>query len=519
MNNFNFKLINNNYHHIVIIIFSLLISLYYGYRGVFPIDSFLIFDAGYKIQNKFYPFKDYWSITGPLLDYIQFLLFEIFGLSWFSYTLHAAIINCLLSITSFLFLLNIGLEKKISFLSTICIAILAYPSTGTPFVDHHATIFSLISMMFLILGLKNQKKIYWFLCSIFLVFSFFSKQIPSAYLGILFTLIVIIFYFKVKKNNNIFYFFYGGLIGVGLFFLLFFFQGVNINDIFVQYILYPQSIGSSRTQNFAFDINNVFFQFKFIYISISPLLISFLFILFYKKKEKNDKTNLLILFCLLLSFCIFLYTQIITKNQILIFFLIPFFLALSLFYILNLFGKKKLLFYLIIFVMIITTAKYHLRFNQSKKFMELVNADFTKAINAEILDKRLSGLKWISPQYIENPIYELNMLIHTKNIIKQDISNKIILSDYQILPAITKTSFFAPNKWFDSLSVPEVKDKYFILYKNFFIKKLKEQDIQTIYVVGIEKLDYLKKVLDSKDCFDVKKINEISLKLNIKNCY
>ena len=57
-------------------IFSLLITFYYGYIGILPIDSFLIYDAGYKVLNGFHPFKDYWSITGPILDYIQFFFFN-----------------------------------------------------------------------------------------------------------------------------------------------------------------------------------------------------------------------------------------------------------------------------------------------------------------------------------------------------------------------------------------------------------------------------------------------------------
>lgn len=519
MNNFNYKIVNDKYYYFVIIVFSLLISLYYGYRGVFPLDSFIIFDAGYKIQNKFYPFADYWSITGPFLDYIQFFFFKIFGLSWFSYVLHAAVINCLLSVISFFFFTNFGLEKKVSIFSSVCISILAYPSAGTPFMDHHAVIFSLISMMFLILGLINQKKIYWILSSVFLLFSFFSKQIPSAYLGILFTLIAVIFYFKIKKNNNFFYFIYGILITSSLFLLTFSLQGSKLNDILIQYVLYPQSIGSSRIENFQFDLNNIFFQFKFLYFSITPLLISLVIILFNKKKENGNISHILILSFLLLSFCIFIYTQMITKNQILIFFLIPFFLTLSIFYTNKLFCKKKLFFYLIIFVMILTTGKYHLRFNENKKFMELVNADFKKAINAEILDKKLKGLKWISPNYIENPIYELNMLIQVKNILIQDKTNKIIMSDYQILPAITQTKLFAPNKWFDPLSVPNITNKYFNSYKKFFLKKLKEKEIQTVYVVGKKKLDYFIRVIDDKNCFSLETINEISLKVNIIDCY
>ena len=60
----------------LIISIGCLINFYSGYRGVFPLDSFLIYEAGYKVLNNYHPFKDYWSITGPVLDYLQFLFFQ-----------------------------------------------------------------------------------------------------------------------------------------------------------------------------------------------------------------------------------------------------------------------------------------------------------------------------------------------------------------------------------------------------------------------------------------------------------
>ena len=139
-------------------IFSISVSIFYGYYGIFPIDSFLIFDSGYKVLNNIHPFKDYWSITGPILDYMQAVLFYFFDVNWFSYTLHAAIINCLLTTLIFYFLRKLGLKSNISVVFAACLALLAYPSTGTPFMDHHAVIFSLISIIFLILSIKNNKK-------------------------------------------------------------------------------------------------------------------------------------------------------------------------------------------------------------------------------------------------------------------------------------------------------------------------------------------------------------------------
>ena len=52
---------------IILAIFSIFINQYTANRGVFPIDSFLIFDSAYNIVNGYHPFKDYWLITGPFV--------------------------------------------------------------------------------------------------------------------------------------------------------------------------------------------------------------------------------------------------------------------------------------------------------------------------------------------------------------------------------------------------------------------------------------------------------------------
>ena len=70
----------NFFYLLILIIISFSFTCYSGYRGVYPIDSFIIFDSGYKVLNNIHPFKDYWSITGPLLDYLQSIFFNRYKL-------------------------------------------------------------------------------------------------------------------------------------------------------------------------------------------------------------------------------------------------------------------------------------------------------------------------------------------------------------------------------------------------------------------------------------------------------
>ena len=190
---------------------------------------------------------------------------------------------------------------------------------------------------------------------------------------------------------------------------------------------------------------------------------------------------------------------------------------MSHFYILKYFNKKYML-NIIILILIISTGKYHLRFNEHKKFMELEGADFKKAVDAGHLDKKLHRLKWITLDYKNNPVIELDLLKESIKILKADKDNKIIMTDYQIVPGLIKNTNYAPNKWFDMLSVPSKSNKYFDEYKSFFTSSLKKQKIKNIYLIGGGKLKFLLPMFEKKECLDFKRINTIFLKMGIEKC-
>ena len=73
-----FSIVKNHTNKIFIfllLLFSILINQHYGNLGVFPIDTFLHFDSGYRILKGDHPFKDYWTVTAPAVDYIQAFFF------------------------------------------------------------------------------------------------------------------------------------------------------------------------------------------------------------------------------------------------------------------------------------------------------------------------------------------------------------------------------------------------------------------------------------------------------------
>lgn len=499
---------------IFLVFFSFFVTVHYGHRGVFPIDSFIIFNGGYNILIDYHPFKDYWSITGPLLDYIQMVFFKLNGVNWLSYTYHAALINVLLSIFVYYFLNQFGLNKKFSFFYAIGTSLLAYTQTGTPFMDHHAFILCFISIYLLVLGVKSKRNIFWLLSSFFVVFSFLSKQIPSAYISIFFALIVTYFFFKKKHIQNILFFFIGGISAIFLFFVIILTNEIPIENFISQYILYPLTIGNDRSTSLNLDLKNTIFQFKYIHISLAPTILYF----FFEKDLKNIKKNNEILTTLVIttSTLIFIYCQLLTKNQVLIFFIIPTLIGISQVYINRLY-KKKYLNLFFIGVLILITYKYHIRFNEEKKFMELQNVNIENNIDAKYFDLRLKNLKWITPNYGENPKEELDLLIDSKNKILDSDKNFIVITDYQILPAFVDAQHISFNKWFDYLSSPSKENKFFEEYLNFSKKKLSKNNIDEVYL--IDKSERFITDLFSKNCFKKKKMNKILTKIDISKCY
>ena len=153
---------------IILFISSILFNQYYGNIGVQPIDSFFSFNSGYDVLNGYFPFKDYWTITGPFIDLVQAIFFKVFGVSWFSYVLHASIFNFIFTIFFFYTLRKFKLNINYCFLYSLFLSFLAYPSAGTPYVDHQSSYLSAMAVLSFILALKNESRIWWFILPIIL---------------------------------------------------------------------------------------------------------------------------------------------------------------------------------------------------------------------------------------------------------------------------------------------------------------------------------------------------------------
>ena len=132
---------------IYLFVISILINQFYANKGVFPMDSFIHFDPAYRILNGEFPLRDFWVAHGIFVDYLQSLFFLFLGVSWKSYVFHASLFNGFLTVVTYFIFRNFKLNKYYSLLYSFFFCVLAYPSSGTPFLDHHSAYLSLLGKL------------------------------------------------------------------------------------------------------------------------------------------------------------------------------------------------------------------------------------------------------------------------------------------------------------------------------------------------------------------------------------
>lgn len=494
-----------------LLIFGILINQYYGNQGAFPHDSFAHFETGYRIINGEHPFKDYWIISGPLVDYLQSLFFLFLGVNFQIYVFHASIFNGVLTVLVFLFFRQFKMDKIYCTIYAIFFSFLAYPSSGTPFVDHHSAFFSLLGVLSAILAINKGNHYFWILSPVFLICAFFSKQVPTFYVSIPLLLILITYFYKQKEIKPLVLSAASFTIFTLLILFFGFINGISFAYFLDQYISYPQSIGQSRFENLKnISIFGIIGNFKFILILKVTLAL-----IFFKKNLFNKKN--LYYFLIIFSFSLALiFHQILTRNQIFIFFLIP---LLGGFIHIYLLKEKKIYQYLVILFCIFATIKYHYRFNDGRKFHELINANLKLSINAEAIDKRLSGLQWITPQHMNDPAGEIKIILENKEILSSDDRKKMVLSNYPFLSVILEQNFFSPTRWhiFDGTDYPQIGNKFYSRYQEMFLNILRLNKIEVIYTIEPINEEVIFNYID-QNCFEEQKITKNLKRFLVKKC-
>jgi len=485
----------------ILVIFSVSVNQFYANQGLFPAESLPHYDISYRILKGDVPLVDYWAVSGLFIDYTQSLFLFFFGQSFQAYAFHASIFNALATLLIFFFFKD-KLGDNLSFFYSILFSVLAYPTSGTLYIDIHATLLSLFSIIFFLLFYKNEKKIFLFISLLLLSFSFLTKVVPAAYTSIIILFFIFIKVIFEKKFNIIIIFLTNSLILTILILIFFLFFRIPINSFVEQYFLFPLTIGKERILNNFLNISSMSI-YKFIFI---PII--FLFFIAYRKAKKNYKKNYLsiINICVFIFFSYVVYIhQILTMNQEFIYFLIPILFGLiSSELIFNDNKKEKIKKYTLIFLCSIIVLKYYLSIIEPRKFHELKNINLKNFVPASFLDDRFKGLKWITFNYPHNPDLEIKLI---KNVIldlkKINLDNSIVITNYSFISIILDKNLNAPSRWFfaNNNGYPLNRNsKYYDSYQNFLKKLIKRKNIKNIYVIYDTSEDEIFRYID-KNCF------------------
>ena len=515
--------LNNTSLIAILCIISFYVNFYVGSKGAYPVDTFLHYDSGYRILLGDHPVKDYWIVHGFIIDYIQAFFFKFFGNNWNSYLIHSSLFNLSVTVFSFYIFKTLNLNSLLAFLISLSVAFLSYSVSGTPFLDLHSSFFSLFATYFSIIAIKKKKDPYWFWVSIFLCLSFFSKQVPAAY--VIIGLSIVNFYITViNKNLRIFFYYVLGATVFVLILIIFLnYNKILIYDFILQIFLFPQTIGSDRYLNYGLNFKNIFSDFKFIHLFFVPIILINLYFLFKNRKNYFYKSNFFIFLLIFVYTITSIFHQIYTKNQIYIFHLIPILFGFLLYFIQSIeFKKKKETVYFLIIIVFFITLKYHERFNLNRKFHEFSNVNLNNSIEIFSFNKKFKGLRWISP-YFDDPNLEIKNISHLYSLLLQDSEKKMLITEYNFFSSLMERNFFSPSRTFDNISFPQKNTKYYKKYKNFLISKLKSNQIENIYIFEPKKIEkrrieFLIYNYISTECFNTKYINDYLVHLMIKKC-
>lgn len=167
-----------------VFLLSTFYCLWYGRIGLSSLDSSIVFEGAWRLVQGETIARDFFVPNGLVPMAIQALFFKVFGVSWFSYCLHAALFNGLFALIVFHWLRKFQASLPLATTYALLSGMVFYPPFGTPFMDQHAFFFVLLLLFFTQQAPQmnggKQKLVYLSLVPIFML-AFYSKQVPSIF--------------------------------------------------------------------------------------------------------------------------------------------------------------------------------------------------------------------------------------------------------------------------------------------------------------------------------------------------
>jgi hypothetical protein len=160
------------------------LCLHYGRIGFMPLDQSIVFDGGWRLLCGQVPFRDFTVPAGLTPIALQAVVFRLFGVSWFAYCLHAALLNGLFCVLVFRLLGRLEAGAPAAAFYAFLSGVVFYTPFGVPYMDQHAFFFSLAAVAALVEAMMpGPRRGFWLgLVPWLLAAAYLSKQIPSVLL-------------------------------------------------------------------------------------------------------------------------------------------------------------------------------------------------------------------------------------------------------------------------------------------------------------------------------------------------
>ena len=166
-------------------LFGLALGLHFARMGYMPLDQSICFDGGWRWLSGELPFADYVAPNGFPVHALQAAFFALFGVDWFAYCLHAAVVNGLAVVLVDRLLVRLGLARAAASVFAACTAIAFYPPFGVPYMDQHAFFFSLVALVAALEAARartaRRVQLLWWCSGVALALAYLCKQIPSVF--------------------------------------------------------------------------------------------------------------------------------------------------------------------------------------------------------------------------------------------------------------------------------------------------------------------------------------------------
>ena len=143
--------------------------------------------------------------------------------------------------------------------------------------------------------------------------------------------------------------------------------------------------------------------------------------------------------------------------------------------------------------------------------------DFSKSIDAKLIDNKLRGLKWITPQEKLDPKLEVLEILKIKKHLLSEKEKYMLLTNYSFFSSILNKNNESFTRWFvgDGTDYPSKLDsKFQLILKNLVIQKIKTKEIKKIYLIKPISEKNLKNLIDEK-CLEKKNLSTYLTQIKI----